>query len=129
MCSASIHEKLTSYKLKVGQVKCKSSGCKIHISTMILMTVSQWWREAGEDCNEGLHNLYASSNIIRVIRSKEDEMGGTCSRHMEEMRNAYNILTGKLEWKRSLGRPRRRWGDNIRTDLKKVGWEGRLDAF
>jgi hypothetical protein len=36
---------------------------------------------------------------------------------------AYNILTGKPEGKRPLGRPRRRWEDNIRMDLRKIGWE------
>jgi hypothetical protein len=41
---------------------------------------------------------------------------------MGEMRNAYNILVGKPEWKRPLGRARRGWEDNIRMDRKKVGW-------
>jgi hypothetical protein len=46
-----------------------------------------------------------------------------------EMRNAYNIFVGKLERKRPLGRPRRRWEENIRTDLKEIGSEGRgLDS-
>jgi hypothetical protein len=40
--------------------------------------------------------------------------------HMREMRNAYRILVGKPEWKRPLGRPRRRWEDNIRVDLREV---------
>jgi hypothetical protein len=39
------------------------------------------------------------------------------------MRNAYNILVGKLEGKRSLGRYRRGWEDNIRIDLREIGWE------
>jgi len=43
---------------------------------------------------------------------------------MEEMRNAYNILVGKSEGKRRLGRPRRRWEDNIRIVLMELGWEG-----
>jgi hypothetical protein len=42
---------------------------------------------------------------------------------MGEMRNAYLILVGKPEGKRLLARPRRRWEDNIRTDLTKIGWE------
>jgi hypothetical protein len=42
---------------------------------------------------------------------------------MGEIRNAYNILVGKLKWKRTLGRPRRRWEDNIRMDLTEIGWE------
>jgi hypothetical protein len=42
---------------------------------------------------------------------------------MEEMRNEHNILVGKPEGKRSLGRPRREWEDNARMDLREMGWE------
>jgi hypothetical protein len=42
---------------------------------------------------------------------------------MRGVRNAYNILVGKPEWKRSLGRPMRRWEDNIRMDLRKTSRE------
>jgi hypothetical protein len=42
---------------------------------------------------------------------------------MEEKRNAYRILVGKPEGKRSLGRSRRRWVDNIKIDLKEIGWD------
>jgi hypothetical protein len=58
---------------------------------------------------EKFHNLYASSNIIRVIKLRRTR----CERHegrMGEMRNTYTILVGKPEGKRRLGRPRRRWG-------------------
>jgi hypothetical protein len=41
---------------------------------------------------------------------------------MEEKRKAFRFLVGKPERKRPLGRPRRRWVDNIRIDLKEVGW-------
>ena len=47
-------------------------------------------------------------------------MGRTCAR-TEQSRNAYRGLMGRLEGKRSLGRPRRRWEDNIKMDLKDVG--------
>jgi len=50
-------------------------------------------------------------------------MGGHVAR-MEEMTNALNILAGKSEGKRPLGRLRQRWEDNIRIDLKETGWEG-----
>jgi hypothetical protein len=40
-------------------------------------------------------------------------------------RNAYRILVGKPEGKRPLGRPRRRLEDNIRMDLRKIGWDGK----
>jgi hypothetical protein len=43
---------------------------------------------------------------------------------MGEKRNAYRILVGKPERKRPLGRPRRRWMDNIKMDLREVGWDG-----
>jgi hypothetical protein len=43
---------------------------------------------------------------------------------MGEKRNAYRILVGKPEGTRPLGRPRRRWADNIKMDLRKIGWAG-----
>jgi hypothetical protein len=52
-------------------------------------------------------------------------MGRACSTKGEK-RNAYRILVGKLEGKRPLGRPKRRWVDNIKIDLKsdRMGWYG-----
>jgi hypothetical protein len=49
---------------------------------------------------------------------KEDEMGKACSTY-GDMINAYRMLVGKPEGKKPLGRPRRRWKDNIKMDLKK----------
>jgi hypothetical protein len=43
---------------------------------------------------------------------------------MGEKRNAYKIFVGKPEGKRPLGRPRRRWVDNIKMDLRQIGWDG-----
>jgi hypothetical protein len=40
------------------------------------------------------------------------------------LRNAYRILLGKPEGKKLLGRPRRRWVDNIKMDLREIGWDG-----
>jgi hypothetical protein len=40
-----------------------------------------------------------------------------------KMRNAYNILVGKPEVKRTFGRPRHRWDDNIRLDIREIGLE------
>jgi hypothetical protein len=48
-------------------------------------------------------------------------MGGPCSTNREK-RNAYRLLVGKSEGKGPLGRPRRKWVDNIRMDLGEVGW-------
>jgi hypothetical protein len=44
--------------------------------------------------------------------------------HMREGRGLYRVLVGKYEGKRPLGRPRRRWEDNIKTDLQEVGCGG-----
>jgi hypothetical protein len=54
-------------------------------------------------------------------------MGGLCSTNGEKM-NAYRLLVGKPDGKRPLGRPRRRWVDNIRIDLGEVEW-GNVDLI
>jgi hypothetical protein len=63
--------------------------------------------------NEELHNLYSSPSIIRAIKSRNIIWAGHVARMGEKM-NAYMILVGKPEGKRPLGRPRRRWVDNIK---------------
>ena len=63
-------------------------------------------------------------NIVRAIKSRRLKWAGHVAK-MEEGRNAFKILTGKLTGKRPLGRPRRRWEDNIRVDLKEVGIDRR----
>jgi hypothetical protein len=73
--------------------------------------------------NEELHNLYASPNIIGVIKSKMMRWAGHVE-HTEGIRNAYNILIGKPEGKRPLGRIRHRWKDNIRMNLREIVFEG-----
>jgi hypothetical protein len=73
--------------------------------------------------NERLHNLYSSPNIIRMIKSRRMRWAGHVAR-MGETKNAYMILVGKPEGKRPLGRPRRRWVDNIKMDLGEIGVEG-----
>jgi transposase len=72
--------------------------------------------------NEELHNSYASSYIIRMINSRRMRWAEHVAR-MREMRNAYRILVGKPEGDRLLGRPRRIWEDNIRIDVREIGWE------
>jgi hypothetical protein len=67
--------------------------------------------------NEELHNLYSSPSIIRVIKSRRMRWAEHVAR-MGEKRNAYRILMGKPEGKRPLGRPRCRWVDNIKMDLR-----------
>jgi hypothetical protein len=70
--------------------------------------------------NEELHNLYSSPSIIRMIKSRKMRWAEHVAR-MEETKNAYRILVGKQEGKRPLGRPTRRWVDNIKIDLRVIG--------
>jgi hypothetical protein len=73
--------------------------------------------------NKELYALYSSPNIIRVIKSRRMRWARHVAR-MGERRGAYRALVGKPEGRRPLGRPRHRWEDNIKTDLREVGWEG-----
>jgi hypothetical protein len=67
--------------------------------------------------NEKLCDLYSSQSIIRIIKSRRMRWAGHVAR-MGEKRNVYRLLVGK----RPLGRPRRRWLDNIRMNLGEVAW-------
>jgi hypothetical protein len=71
--------------------------------------------------NKELYALYSSTNIIRVIKSRRLRWAGHVAR-MGERRGAYRALVGKPEGRRSLGRPRRRWEDNIKMGLRQAGW-------
>jgi hypothetical protein len=70
--------------------------------------------------NEELHNVYSSLSIIRIIKSRRMRWAGQVAR-MGAKRNVYRILVRKPEGKRPLGRPRRRWIDNIKMDLLEIG--------
>jgi len=70
--------------------------------------------------NEELNDLFCSPNIVRVIKSRRMRWAGHVAR-MGEERGMYRFLVGKPEGRRPLGRPRRRWVDNIRMDLQEVG--------
>ena len=70
--------------------------------------------------NEELHSLYHSPNIVRVIISRRLRWVGHVTK-TEEGRSSFKILTSILIGRRTLGRPRRRWEDNIRMDLKEMG--------
>ena len=74
--------------------------------------------------NGQLHALYYSPNIIRNLKSRRLRWAGHVAR-MEQSRNAQRVLVGKTEGKRPLGRPRRRWEDNIKMDLREVGCDPR----
>jgi hypothetical protein len=71
--------------------------------------------------NEELHDLYSSPSIIRIMKSRMMRWVGHVAR-MGNKRNGYRLLVGMPKGKRTLGRPRRRWVDNIRIDLVEVGW-------
>jgi len=73
--------------------------------------------------NEELRNLYSLPNIVRVVKSRRMRWAGHVAR-MGEGRGVHRVLVGKSEGKRPLGRPRRRWEDNIKMDLRKVGGDG-----
>jgi hypothetical protein len=63
--------------------------------------------------NDELHSLYSSPNVVRVIKSKRMRWAGHVAR-MGERRSVYRVLVGRPEGKRPLGRPSRRWENNIR---------------
>ena len=70
--------------------------------------------------NEELSDLYSLPNIVRVVKSRRMRRAGHVAR-MGEGRGVHRVLVGKPEGKRPLGRPRRRWEDNIEMDLQEVG--------
>jgi hypothetical protein len=70
-----------------------------------------------------LHSLYYSPNIFRVIKARRLRWARHVER-MEEGRCVYRVLVGKPEGKRPLGRPRNRWEDNIKLDLREIQIDG-----
>jgi hypothetical protein len=74
------------------------------------------WRKLQNDVR---HNLHSSPNTIKMIKSRSMIWAGHASR-MEETRNIYGVLVGKI----SLGRLWRRWKDNIKVDFREMGWGG-----
>jgi hypothetical protein len=77
--------------------------------------VREGWRKLHD---EELHNLYSSPSIIRM-KSRRVRWTGHLARMGEEKENAYRIFVGKPE-----GRPRRRWVDNTKMDLREIGRDG-----
>jgi hypothetical protein len=71
--------------------------------------------------NEELHILYSSPDIISLIKSRRMRWAGHMAR-MGEERKVYKFLVGKPEGKRVIERPRHRWEDGIRMDLREIGW-------
>jgi hypothetical protein len=76
--------------------------------------------------NEELNYLYCSPNMVQVMKSRRMRWAGHVA-SMAERRGVYRVLVGKPEGTRPLGRPRRRWEDNIKMDFEEVGcgvWTG-----
>jgi hypothetical protein len=81
--------------------------------------VGEWRKMHSEE----LQNLYSSPDIIRQVKSRQMRWAGHVVRTGEE-RKVYKVLVGKPEGKRPLGRPRRRWEDGIRMDLREIDLGG-----
>jgi hypothetical protein len=80
--------------------------------------VTEKWRKLH---NGELHNLYSSPDIIRQMKSRRMRWAGHVAR-MGEGRDVYSVLVVKPEGKRPFERPRRRWKDGIKMDLREIGW-------
>jgi hypothetical protein len=80
------------------------------------------WREAGKDCIMRSFITCTFHHINTFIKSMGIQWVGHVARTVE-VRNVANNLDGKPEGKTPLRKPRRRWEDNIRMDLREIGWE------
>jgi hypothetical protein len=73
------------------------------------------------DMSQGeLNDLYSLSSIVRVVKSRRMRWAGHVARIGKD-KGVHRVLVGKPEGKRPLGRPRRRWEDNIKMDVQEVG--------
>jgi hypothetical protein len=79
--------------------------------------VTREWRKLH---NEELNALYSIPNLVRLIKSRRMRWAGHVA-PMGDGRVVYRVLVGEPERKRTLGRPRRKWEDNVRMDLQEVG--------
>jgi hypothetical protein len=122
-----------TYIFVLGAVSCKSVRHRqAYLYSFILNVIILEWilvRE-GEKVWTGLiwlkdelHSLYPSPNIVRVVKSRKLRWAGHVARRGEG-RGVYRILVGRPEGKRPLGRPRHRWEDNIKMDLREIGIGG-----
>jgi hypothetical protein len=81
--------------------------------------VTREWRKLH---SEELHILYSSPNIIRQIKSRRIRWAGHVARMREECVQGFDGKARRKETTWTLGRPRRRWEDGIRMDLRDIGW-------
>ena len=84
---------------------------------LLSLLLTREWRKQH---NEELNDLYSLPNIVRVVKLRRMRWTGHVAR-MGEDRGVHRVLVGKPERKRPLGRPRRRWEDNIKMDRQEVG--------
>jgi hypothetical protein len=91
----------------------------LHFSKFKYNFLAEDWRRL---YNEELHNFYTSPNIIRVTKSRM-VTDKACSTYWNDEK-CIKYFGWKPKDKKSLGRTRRRWEDNIRMDLMEIGWEG-----
>jgi hypothetical protein len=81
--------------------------------------VAREWRKLH---NGELHNLNSSPDFIRQVKSRTMRWAGHVARIGERgERKVYRVLMGKREGRRPLERPRRRWEDGVKMDLRKIG--------
>jgi len=73
--------------------------------------------------NEETNDLYCSPYVVRVIKLRRMGWAEQVA-HMGERRDVYRVLVGKTKGKKPLGRPRHRWEDNVKMDLREVGCGG-----
>ena len=92
----------------------------VKLTTYYLLLPTLWLGGAIPPHNEELNDLYSSPNIVRVIKSRRVRWAAHVAR-MGEERGVYRVLVGKPDGRRPVGRPRRRWVDNIKMDLQEVG--------
>ena len=78
--------------------------------------------------NKELYDLYCSPNIFRVIESRRMRWAEHIAR-MGRRSDAYRVLVGRPEGKRPLGKPSRRWEDNIKMSHQEAGWDHEMNVF
>jgi hypothetical protein len=98
-----------------GQMKLNVRLCLVFIVSIIAEVTGEWRKL----CNEELNDLYSLPNIARVVKSRRMRWAGHVARMWED-RGVHRVLVGKPEGKRPLGRPRWRWEDNIKMNLRKL---------
>jgi hypothetical protein len=101
----SLHVSAIYTQTNVGLLCCVGSGFNVAVTLVV--------------CCKAF-DLYSLPNIVRVVKSRRMRWAGHVAR-MGVDRGVYKLLVGKPEGKRPLGRPRRRWEDNIKMDLQEAG--------